>query len=76
MEVKKVYCDFCKAENPEFRNKIIPVLTDCSWEDGYSCNPRIDYKTFDLCSKCMLKVTNIKCGYRGTDSKFIHDEDR
>lgn len=70
---EKVYCDFCGKENPEHRNKLIPVLTDCSWEDGMPCRPRIDVDSYDICSECLLKITNVKAGYRGTNPKFIRE---
>lgn len=73
---EKYYCDGCKKElDPNDKRNIIgvaiPVSTEVEWEEGHQTLPYITSTRMDLCPECYLHTTNMKCGYRGNDIKFI-----
>lgn len=73
---EKYFCDMCGKEitsTSGFTSQIIPVVTDCEWEEGHATERHIESLKMDLCKECYVKAFNIKCSYRGAKAEFIHE---
>lgn len=74
IRIPEIYkCDFCGKENPEYKNKELPVITNLNWEDGIIEGEHIMFCKYDICEKCLLKITNIHAGFRGIKSYIKHE---
>ena len=64
--IVKNYCDICKQEYERKQLKAIttPVMMSCSQDDGMACEPYVTQASFELCSKCLNKITVIDYGFR------------
>lgn len=67
---EKCVCDFCHKENPEHKNLLTPIITDCEWTEGRSQEPHVVLEKCDICNDCLLKLTNAKCGFRKVDLRI------
>lgn len=67
------YCDLCGKEisgADHYHFNQFPVVTDCDWNDGIPMREYIEYVNADFCPDCMLKATNVRCGFRGSDMRL------
>lgn len=78
LQPEKYFCDMCGKEitrTRDFTNQIIPVVTDCEWEEGHRTETHVEGLKMDLCRDCYVKAFNIRCGYRGKNLEFISGVD-
>ena len=71
MIITKTICDFCGAENPEYKNCLLPVITNCDWTEGRADKAHIEFTRYDICKKCLLSATNIIAGFQGSEATIV-----
>lgn len=74
--VTKYYCDICKCEKGthEIKSLSLPFVTNCNWNDGVSEAPHVEFEALDICLDCLIKSTNLRCGFQGQDMKLVEIE--
>lgn len=73
---EKFYCDICKCELGEldYKQKKVPVITNCEWTEGRSCKPYVENVTIDICHKCYAKSVGIECDFRGENIRLRQEQ--
>lgn len=71
----KRICDFCGCDNPKHCDIKLPVVTRCEWAEGRPTERHIEIERYDICEKCLLKATNIRCGFQGSNPLIVKAEE-
>ena len=75
---ERYMCDLCDAEIENYEvaqhKRTFHVITNCNWTDGAYVGDYVTLETFDVCEECLMKATNIRCGFRGQNPCIISEK--
>lgn len=67
---EKYFCDFCGKEISKSETGMkLPVIEKIP-TDNYYFTESINFRNYDICSGCLIKSTNIRCGYDGKNPRI------
>lgn len=55
-------------------NRSLPVLSTTNDYNRKEVEPYINWINLNLCMECYVKITNLKCGFRGADLSLRYEE--
>ena len=67
---EKYFCDFCGKEISKSETGIgLPVIEKIP-TDNYWFTECVNFRYYDICISCLIKSTNIRCGYDGVSPRI------
>lgn len=67
------FCDVCGkkvSKKTELKTYTLPFVSNQSDADGMAMGNHIEFETVELCEDCLLKSTNLRCGFRGEGKRI------